>query len=988
MVNRFIFSVFCFLSSFGFSQNYEAHTINYGVNEGLPSSECYEIIQDRQGYIWFGTDRGVVRYNGYEFRTYTTKEGLNNNVVFYLHESKDGKIWFYDLERQLSYFENDSIYLYKYNDVIKENMNPLSSSLDFYFDEEQTVHFSALNRRDVKRCLKSIDKNGKCEFYEADLCQFIFNQNEYGIDAYYGFDYGKSQNIVKNSRKLSSGEIIFRTYNICHTNGSYSTSSMITSDSKFNNFVPRFASHGDKFYFSYINELYLLEKGFPIKKIMKFSKGIIDLEINEGNVYVGLFDNGLKVLHAGNPEKISAIIDNCSASGVLFDRNGAVWVTTQDKGLFFVPNRNFKQFKASSNEVITNISGNRNEIIYSDYNGNIYNLNDGRKLKLGLSSPSYIKTILAYKDHGFIASLVSQYSYYYKSAKHPPVCLPRERQYVGVNDYNFFVAYDWHQSDSLLYGVFTSNISGYDEAFDRTYYKSFSDGVLINCLTKGFEKNELYLGRNDGLYLFSNDHLIKSNPDNPLFDSRISDLTMVKNTLYASTRGEGLIIYPKGQEPYALSKSDGLISNEIHKIHVYKEMVYVLSKEGLSIVNLSYKDPKITNYTSKNGLASNEINDIFIRNDTIWLATNKGITKFHQNRNSENELDCPIYLKSLKIKNIKRNKNELSGLNYYENDLEFSFEAVSFNSHGNIKYRYRLEGIDDKWKVTVSRELRYPNLPPGSYKFIISYQKPDLTWSSPTTLFKFKINVPFWEKLSFIIPFLTLILLLIYAVIQRFINKAKGKIDVQKKILDLERRALQAQMSPHFIFNALTSIQSLIAQNKNDHAEEFLVTFSRMVRASLNQSSQAFISLQEEIELLNNYMKIEGLRFEEVFQSNIHLSSEVVLSDISIPPMIIQPFVENAIEHGIRPLGKKGHLSIEISEIEEGFLEIKIDDDGVGRKKSEKQQIKGRESKGISLVRDRLALLNKASKVQIIDKQDNNVSCGTLVVVHVPYQRD
>ena len=102
MVNRFVFSVFCLLSSFGFCQKYEAHRINYGVNEGLPSSECYEIIQDQKGYIWFGTDRGVVRYNGYEFKTFTTKEGLNSNVVFYLSEGPDGKIWFYDSENQLS----------------------------------------------------------------------------------------------------------------------------------------------------------------------------------------------------------------------------------------------------------------------------------------------------------------------------------------------------------------------------------------------------------------------------------------------------------------------------------------------------------------------------------------------------------------------------------------------------------------------------------------------------------------------------------------------------------------------------------------------------------------------------------------------------------------------------------------------------------------------------------------------------------------------
>ena len=173
---------------------------------------------------------------------------------------------------------------------------------------------------------------------------------------------------------------------------------------------------------------------------------------------------------------------------------------------------------------------------------------------------------------------------------------------------------------------------------------------------------------------------------------------------------------------------------------------------------------------------------------------------------------------------------------------------------------------------------------------------------------------------------------------------------------------------------------------RNENAEEFLVAFSRLVRTSLNQSSQSFVTLKEEVELLNNYLKIEALRFEEVFDWNISIEETIDQGEESIPPMIIQPFVENAIEHGLRPLGRKGSLSIDIS-VKGKLLEIKIDDDGVGRLSASEKKIMGRESKGINLVKDRLSLLHRDTEVLIIDKNDNGSSFGTLVVLMVPFQK-
>jgi len=946
-----------------YGQQYEAYKINYGVNDGLPSSECYEIIQDSKGYIWFGTDRGVVKYNGYEFQTFTTKEGLNNNVVFYLAEGPDGKIWFYDIENQLSYYYKDSIYQFKHNRILKEKIPKQAKPIGIKVDQNEKIYFSiGLSEND--NTIRSIEQNGKITYYDSESYNLIIEKpNQRITTAYFGF----------NKKKKGSNQNLSVRY-VQYSNENKSVIKKFSFQEQFYVSINRYKSFHDKVYFSYFNQLFVIDYHNEIKKICEFDKGIIEIDVDQHeNVYIGLYDEGMMVLPKGNPEEVYALVSDCSVSGFYMDINGGMWLSTQDKGIYFIPHKSFSQHIPTKDVLVNNISGIGNDIIYSNYAGELYHLNTRKKLPLALKNTTYIRNIVPLDTSRFMTSLISTFKYVYDNISSKPVLTHG----AGI---------DWLVTDSLIYGLSYGVLSSYDKYKLRAIDSVELSNLKLECLTGGFSDKELFIGTVEGLYSYDFTEFKKKYPSHFIYNARISDMIMNKGVLYSATRGEGLIIHAKGKAPYTLSKKNGLISNELHKIALFGNRLYVLSKEGLSILEYKLGELKIANYASNNGLLSNEVNDVYERNDTVWVATNKGITKFHISESYQSELDCPIYLRSLKIKNIERDKNQILALKYNENDLEFTFEAVSFNNHGNIKYRYKLVGIDDKWKETVSRELRYPNLPPGSYKFIISYQKPDLTWSSPTTLFNMKIKVPIWEQTWFIICVIVSGILFVFIIVSRFVYKANRKIQVQKTILDLERKALQAQMNPHFIFNALTSIQSLIAQKKNENAEEFLVTFSRLVRASLNHSSQTFISLEEELKLLKDYLKIEGLRFEQVFKWNIELSNPLSEEDIFIPPMLIQPFIENAIEHGIRPLGRPGELSIFISFLNNELLEVKIEDDGVGRSRAKEKQIKGRKSKGIRLVKDRLHILNKNADVLITDKDDKLEDCGTVVIIRVPYQ--
>ena len=956
---RLLFFLLISISSKGYGQQYEAYKINFGVNDGLPSSECYEIIQDSKGYIWFGTDRGVVKYNGYEFITYTTKEGLNNNVVFYLKEGPDGKIWFYDIENQLSYYSNGKITQFKYNKSLNNYLPKNSKPIGFSIDVNNNIYFNFIG--DVKDLIKCVSIDGKVTLHESNSHDILFSYVDNNITT------AHFTNKALNKKSVS-------VFDVCHHKKDSKTTFNLTSNLNIYNSIFRYKVWDNNIYFSYMNELYFLSSKGEIRKLHTFDNSIIELEIQtNGDLYVGLYEDGLEVLPSGDPGRRYSMISDCSVSGLFIDETDGLWLTTQDKGIYYIPKSKFSQHFQSKNQLINHITGNDNTIIYTNYSGEIYNLNTGSKLDRSFRKLGFIRNLIPVENGFFLGSLSSNYHF---------VCSESSISYNNM----LGSSADWLIAEDHIFGIFNGKISSFDKSSYHYKEQLVSTNVKFDCIEKGFKNNDLLLGSSQGVYSYDFDTLQREFTKFDVYNTRVSDFLRNQDVLYTATRGEGLIIHRENKKPYALTKAKGLISNELHKLKFFKENLFVLSKEGLSIIDCSVKELKIVNFSNKNGLISNEVNDVFVRNDTVWVATNKGITKFNLDEIENIDPDGPIYLKGLLINNQHRKVDELSSLSYDENELEFSFEAISFNNYGSINYKYKLIGVDEKWNYTQSRKLRYPNLIPGNYQLIISYQKPDMSWSTPTTLFKMSVSKPFWENLAFIIPTFIVVFFLIYFVIQRYLSKAKGKIEIQKKILDLERRALQAQMSPHFIFNALSSIQSLIAQKRNEHAEEFLIAFSRLVRTSLNQSSQSFVTLKEEVELLNNYLKIEALRFEEVFDWNISIEETLDQGEESIPPMIIQPFVENAIEHGLRPLGRKGSLSIDIS-VKGKLLEIKIDDDGVGRLSASEKKILGRESKGINLVKDRLSLLHRDTEVLIIDKNDNGSSFGTLVVLMVPFQK-
>jgi hypothetical protein len=333
-------------------------------------------------------------------------------------------------------------------------------------------------------------------------------------------------------------------------------------------------------------------------------------------------------------------------------------------------------------------------------------------------------------------------------------------------------------------------------------------------------------------------------------------------------------------------------------------------------------------------------------------------------------------------------------LKYSQNNLGFSFSAQEFFFPERIEYAYQLVGADDSWHYihSFNRSINYTRLLPGKYTFRLKAQIEGGDWQGQTTEYEIMIVPAFWQTTFFkLICILAVAILVIYAVSKRIqaVRKSEQlRVSQEKKLLELEAKSLRSQMNPHFIFNSLNSIKSLINKNDNDKAAEYLTTFSKLIRTLFQNSDKREISLYEELETCRLYTQIEKMRFGDKVDFLFEIDQTLDLKDIKVPALILQPFIENAIWHGLVPKESGGAVLVSIKKIN-GVIECTIDDNGVGRELSgqyKAQYATAHESKGISLTRSRLKLdkllNNREDTIQVLDKTDSRgKSLGTTIIL-------
>ena len=449
-------------------------------------------------------------------------------------------------------------------------------------------------------------------------------------------------------------------------------------------------------------------------------------------------------------------------------------------------------------------------------------------------------------------------------------------------------------------------------------------------------------------------------------------------------------------------KGNGLKGKEVNLVKPYKGKVLVFTELGLQVFNPTSKKFE-ADFDATFGIGGAVEAACLLSNGQLAVGSNKTITFFHpDNLKTNREIPQPyvsgfrVFDEVWKLKGLPSQSDSVY-LSYKQNFFSFDISSIAFNQPDKTKLKYKLEPFESSWQDGTKRKFAaYTNVPGGNYRFIIQAVNGEGESIGPPSLTYLYISTV-WYKTTW---FWTLAIILLGSIaylfyrwrIQQVRREENVKVQYERELADVKMSALRAQMNPHFIFNSLNSIEYYIINNEQDKAVDYLGRFSRLIRLILQNSKSSVIPVKDELEALKIYMEMESMRFDHLFDYEIKTEAGLNIEGVEIPPMIIQPYVENAIWHGLmQKKNEKGKIELILRQIKNAILCI-VEDNGIGRDAANKLKSKSatkRKSFGMRITSDRLDMLNKLTNanaaVQVFDlKNDDGSAAGTRVEIIIP----
>nr|NQU91901.1 histidine kinase [Bacteroidota bacterium] len=474
------------------------------------------------------------------------------------------------------------------------------------------------------------------------------------------------------------------------------------------------------------------------------------------------------------------------------------------------------------------------------------------------------------------------------------------------------------------------------------------------------------------------------------------------NNLWVGTRGGGLAKLDKKDNSFiAYTTEDGLPNDVIYGILEDNDGNFWMSTNwGISKFNITSKT--FLNYDVTDGLQSNEFNAnacIKSKEGEMYFGGMKGFNSFFPSDIKVNTNIPKIVITGFKkfneIQPLEIHNEDTIILEHNDNFFSFEFSALDYTNPSKNQYAYFLEEYNKDWTHIDGRKhsAEYTNVGPGKYIFRVIGSNNNNIWNYEGTSLTLIIQPPWYQTWLFRITGILFIISAIWAFVFYRLRRIRRKHEIEKRVLfiekelfEIQQKALRLQMNPHFIFNSLNSIQSFILSNDIDLAVNYLSKFSQLMRLILANSRESIVPLSDEIQAITHYLEIEKLRFEDKFNYRVIVDSQIDDEFIGIPPMIIQPYIENAIIHGLVNKPMPGKIIIEFLK-KESTLRCSISDDGIGRERAmeiKKKSGLSTKSRGMMITQERLEILNRGTdskfSVKVTDLFDkNNKPSGTRV---------
>ncbi|WP_082120547.1 sensor histidine kinase [Pedobacter sp. BMA] len=949
---------------------------HYTSKNGLASNNCYYILQDAKGFIWISTDNGLSRFDGTNFQNFTIEDGLPDTQILRMAEDKNGRIWFFALNGQLSYLQDGKFYNQDNNALLKKlSLNTVIVS--FIIDKKGRIWLGTNSNLivcwDGKMIKKYISPNHEDKFTNA----FIHEDEQGNIYAF------SDQSVQKFNGK---------TFNVIKSN--VQPISYLAADTQPNHSL------------SYIDQ-----KGFKLFKngkiesmvsipqnLIKNMSGYFYYNQTSGEVWLANANGAFALDKSG---KTVQYLQDVSVNQVVKDNNQNMWFAT-NIGIFMLPNVNNRlsiidaESGLSSNVIksITKDGKNRlwlgtddaviDILNISNYQVEEYGLDDFKKYKTikQINFDKKNQSVYFSSDYGMgvfknIYQSTSEVSYLKESNN-----LMFVIKHFSLDDNNS------HLALALSSGVvfLSDRINNFE--FNSFKYKEKEDFFKDRSYHVFYDRSgSLWFSNVSGLSQFIAGKLIKHFEKHPLLTKRINDIQQLADgTLILATDGYGLIFYKGDQIVKQVTQKDGLTNNICTKIFVKNDEIWVLTNKGVNKIADYPNNLSVANFDYGKDLLGDDINNLFIDDSTAYFATNKGLILFKYNNINISKNLPKVYVTSI-IKDNERlpvNKGNFT-FETGNNTILFTFSAVDFTT-GDITYRYRLNERS-AWVETRTRRLDFSSLQSGDYVFEVCAKSQNGNWG-PSAKISFTIKKHFWQSLWFLSILILLVAYIFYKVAVNITRKQKDKeqeqLLVKNKVLMLEQQALQAMMNPHFVFNVMNSIQHYINTQNTASANRVLTGFARLIRKNLEICTKSYISLEEEIEYLNLYLKLEKNRFGDKLQYIFEIEEDIDREETFIPSMLLQPYVENAIWHGIMPKETGGQILIRINLKNEHYLNIEIIDNGIGIENSLRDKKGTHVSKGMQLTKERLNLLGQIGAKPIHLNVRQNHENGTTVSICIP----
>ena len=953
------------------------------MENGLPSNELHGLSIGPKGKLWIASDQGVSVYDGYGFTNYANSQGIQDIIVFDMYRDSKDRMWAVSMSGNLSVFKNGRFNPYEFNQKILDFRGKSSQVfLDFLCDAADNVYISfhsagllkidsSGNSSRINRSMIAPDTRG--QYIDAlDGDKYVFS------DAWTNYRPYTGLSKVKTFLFASDTNIF-----------DYNNEAEIRSNDYFD-----FTVVGDSLIFSVGNSLFIKHK----KEVTEITtdQHIKCFTIVNDEIWIGMLNGGIEVYAFDNLHAIKrSFLDGLTPTDFAQDVDQGIWVSTVEKGLFYIPSIHFSQI--ISNEIPVLSLATDEQYVYAGKKGGDISKIQMNEVVKDISTNSFtkspVKKILIEKENIILL-------------KNEVLILTDDRKEVILN---FGVNYQGRIKD--LYKapngeIFLSGLSLHqmnDDFSTRYVYRLDTSILLYNTVCLSSE-NSFWMGSDIGLFELKNDSMHSYlKHDNLLRSKIICLLRMANGELLIGTKNKGLLLFnPSADEVKKLCLSNNNCDFSVASIKALNDSsIWFATNRGIGHLLLEQggsKVKQVRHYTRMNGLPSDQVNDIAFQHEYVYAATEKGLSRVAI---ADLKVEQPpsIILEEMTVSTDTIVAFDGLEFAYNQNDITIRYKGVDLKSNGEISYEYQMVGDKKTINYTSDLSVNYRSLSPGEYTFqVYAINKWGVKSTNPLSI-SFTINSPFWQEAWFILILLLGVASIIYLgialVFKTKMHKQEKDLLTRNKIMELEMSVFRAQMNPHFLFNTLHSIRYLISKGLQEESEKYLLKFSKLLRTITNETPHSYITLENELKSLEDYVELEKMRFNNTFEVLVSLASNVSPERIKIPSFILQPFVENAIQHGQIHKKEDGKATLHF-DVNDDLLSIRIVDNGIGRKEAEKknkQSFSSHKSIAISNIKKRLQLINREVDKQVVDLKikdhydDLGNSTGTEIVLTIKVRK-